>query len=91
MNSNYSFDLQELVTRIIKYLFEGLVVSIAAYLIPGKKMALEEIITIGIVAAATFSILDLLAPSIASSVRQGAGMGIGLNLTAIGGVPTFAR
>jgi ABC-type Co2+ transport system permease subunit len=87
----YNFDAKELVMRIFKYLFEGLIVAVAAYLIPGKKMKAEEIITIGIVAAATFSVLDLFAPSIGSSVRSGAGLGIGLNLTGLGGVPTFAR
>jgi len=87
----YNFDAKELVMRIFKYLFEGLIVAVAEYLIPGKKMKAEEIITIGIVAAATFSVLDLFAPSIGSSVRSGAGLGIGLNLTGLGGVPTFAR
>ena len=77
---NLTFDGQELLMRIFKYIFEGLVVSIAAYLIPGKKLGVEEIITIGIVAAATFSVLDLFAPSISSSVRTGAGLGIGVNL-----------
>ena len=43
-------------------------------------MKAEEIITIGIVAVATFSVLDLFAPSIGSSVRSGAGQSIGLNL-----------
>ena len=88
---DYSFDGKELLLRIFKYIFEGLIVAVAAYLIPGKKIKAEEIITIGIVAAATFSVLDLFAPSIGSSVRTGAGLGIGLNLTGMGGVPTFAK
>lgn len=79
-----NFDGKELVIRIFKYLFEGLVVAIAAFLIPGKKLGVEEIITIGVVAAATFSMLDLFAPSIGSSVRTGAGLGIGVNL--VGGL-----
>jgi hypothetical protein len=85
MNSNnISLDVKELFIRIFKYLFEGLIVSIAAYLIPGKKLGADEIITIGVLAAATFSVLDLFAPSISASVRNGAGLGIGVNL--VGGL-----
>jgi hypothetical protein len=80
MASNINFDGRELLMRIFKYLFEGLIVAVAAYLIPGKKLGVEEILTIGVVAAATFSVLDLFAPSIGSSVRTGAGLGIGVNL-----------
>lgn len=80
-HENINVDFRELVSRIVKYLFEGLIVAVAAYLIPGKKLAFEEIITIGVIAAATFSVLDLFAPSIGQSVRTGAGLGIGVNLT----------
>jgi len=77
-------DFRELASRILKYIFEGLIVAVAAYLIPGKKLKFEEIITIGVIAAATFSVLDLFAPSIGQSVRTGAGLGIGVNL--VGGI-----
>ena len=71
----------ELLNRIIKYFFEGIIVALAAFFIPGKhKIDVVDIITIGVVAAATFSILDLFAPSIGSGVRNGAGLGIGFNL-----------
>jgi hypothetical protein len=79
-----NIDFRELVSRILKYIFEGLIVAVAAYLIPGKKLAFEEIVTIGVIAAATFSVLDLFAPSIGQSVRTGAGLGIGVNL--VGGL-----
>jgi hypothetical protein len=85
--SDFSFDGKELLTRIFKYFFEGLIVAIAAYLIPGKKMLASEILTIGIIAAATFSILDLWAPAIGSSVRLGSGFGIGANLVGFGVAP----
>jgi hypothetical protein len=78
--SDFSIDGRELFLRIFKYIFEGLVVAVAAFFIPGKKMGAKEIVTIGIVAAATFSVLDLFAPSMSSGVRNGAGMGIGFNL-----------
>lgn len=83
-NEIINVDFREVIARIFKYIFEGLVVAVAAYLIPGKKLEFEEILTIGIIAAATFSVLDLFAPSIGQSVRTGAGLGIGVNL--VGGL-----
>tara|TARA_B100000780_G_scaffold263306_1_gene217098 strand:- start:57 stop:311 length:255 start_codon:yes stop_codon:yes gene_type:complete len=72
----------ELVKRAIKYLVEGLMVAIVAFVIPPEKRALkyEEIATIALMAAATFSILDTFTPSIGASARSGAGMGIGANM-----------
>lgn len=73
-------DFSELIKRAIKYLVEGVIVAIAAYTIPKKALNIEEIVIIGLMAAATFSILDVFVPSIASSARGGAGFGIGANL-----------
>jgi hypothetical protein len=72
----------ELVKRAIKYLVEGLMVAIVAFVIPPEKRALkyEEIATIALMSAATFSILDTFTPSIGVSARSGAGAGIGLNM-----------
>jgi hypothetical protein len=42
-------------------------------------------IILGLVAASTFAVLDLFAPSIGSSVRSGAGYGIGFNLVGFPG------
>lgn len=78
--SDFTFDTTEILVRFFKYIFEGVIVAIAAYLIPGKKMHAEEVLIIGLIAAATFAVLDLFAPSIGASVRTGAGVGIGLNL-----------
>ena len=75
-----NLDFTELLKRAIKYIVEGVMVAIAAYAIPKKKLDLEEIIIIGLMAAATFSVLDVFVPSIASSARGGAGFGIGANL-----------
>ena len=70
----------ELITRIIKYLVEGLMVAIAAFAIPKRSLNVEEIILIALTAAATFSILDTYIPSMGVSARNGAGLGVGLNL-----------
>lgn len=84
MDNSYSIDGKEIIVRIIKYILEGSMVAIAAYLIPKQKPKVEEILTIALVAAATFSLLDMFAPSIGSSARFGAGAGIGVGLTPIG-------
>ena len=73
-------DIQELIRRIIKYLIEGFMVAIAAYAIPERSLNIEEILAVTLTATATFAILDTYIPSIGASTRQGAGMGIGLNL-----------
>jgi hypothetical protein len=70
----------EIVNRAIKYLIEGLFVAIAAIFIPKKSLPVEEILTLAVVAAAIFAILDVVSPSIGVTARQGAGFGIGANL-----------
>lgn len=78
-------NLAELVKRAIKYLIEGLFVAIAAFAIPKKSLALDEVALIALTAAATFCILDVYVPSMSSQARSGAGFGIGANLV---GFPT---
>ena len=86
--SDFGFDVKEILVRIFKYIFEGLVVAVAAYLIPGKKMQAVEILTISLVAAATLSVLDL-STNFGSSARQGATFAIGANL--VGGLTNPVR
>jgi ABC-type Co2+ transport system permease subunit len=74
------FDFGELIKRAIKYIVEGIMVAIAAYSIPKHRLNIEEVVIIGLTAAATFSVLDVFIPSMASSARGGAGFGIGANL-----------
>jgi ABC-type Co2+ transport system permease subunit len=74
------FDLGEFMKRLIKYLVEGLIVGIAAFVIPKQSLKLEEVALISLTAAATFSILDTYIPSMGVSARNGAGLGIGANL-----------
>ena len=73
-------NIEELVKRIIKYLIQGLVIAVVAVVIPKKSLNIEEVVILSLVAAATFSILDVFMPSVGASVRQGAGLGIGFNL-----------
>jgi len=81
MNSIGDFlDFGELIKRALKYFVEGLLVAIAAFVIPAKRLRLDECLLIALTAAATFSILDTYLPSMAVSARSGAGFGIGANL-----------
>jgi ABC-type Co2+ transport system permease subunit len=82
------FDIAEFIKRIIKYLVQGLMVAIAAYVIPKRSLNLEEIALLALTAAATFSILDTYLPSMGVTTRAGAGLGIGLNMVgaAMGGL-----
>ena len=77
--------LTEVLNRAIKYLIEGLFVAVAAVFVPRRSLPMDEIITIGIVAAAVFAILDVVSPSIGVSARGGAGFGIGANLVGFPG------
>ena len=74
------FDLTELIKRVIKYLIEGLVVAVVATIVPRNPLNVEEIAIIALTAAAAFSLLDVFIPSMGASARNGAGLGLGLNL-----------
>jgi ABC-type Co2+ transport system permease subunit len=79
------FDFSELIKRAIKYIVEGIIVALAAYVIPKQSLKVEEVVVIALTAAATFSVLDVFIPSMGATARQGAGAGIGLGV--IGGLP----
>lgn len=74
-------DLGEIIKRVIKYLIEGLIIAIAAYAIPKKSLNIDEIVIIGLTAAATFAILDVFLPAVSTSAKQGLGFAIGTGLT----------
>jgi hypothetical protein len=76
----YTFDTQEMFTRLVKYLMEGLVVGIVAAVLPSKSLAPQEIILLALTAASIFAILDLVSPAIGAGARQGAGLATGFKL-----------
>lgn len=84
MAGQVTIDGRELAIRLIKYLVEGLMVALCAFLLQGRATEWYKLVAIGGVAACTFAILDLFAPSYGASVRSGAGLGIGLNLVGFG-------
>jgi ABC-type Co2+ transport system permease subunit len=74
------FSMGEFINRALKYLLEGLAVAVAAIYIPKKALALNEVAALALTAAAVFALLDVLAPSVGVTARQGAGFGLGANL-----------
>ena len=88
-HSRLSVQAMEVLKRFFKYLVEGLMVAIAAYVFPRKKMNPDEVLMIAVVASATFAILDMYAPTIGHTARQGAGFGIGASLVGFPGKPFF--
>jgi hypothetical protein len=72
--------MADLLTRIVKYLIEGVAVALAAALIPKKPLPMGEVATVAVLAAAVFAVLDVLAPGMGVTSRQGAGFGLGANL-----------
>lgn len=81
------FNLNELLRKVVKYLVEGLMVAVAAYVIPQRSLKMDEVALIALTAAATFSVLDAYLPTMAVSARSGAGFGLGANLV---GFPNMA-
>lgn len=69
------------VQSLVKYLLEGLAVAAAAFYIPKRTADLKEIAMIAVTAAAVFAVLDQFAPAVSGGARQGAGFGIGYNIT----------
>ena len=66
---------------ILKYILEGLAVSIAAFFIsPKNRKDFKSIILIGFSAALIFFIIDKFAPKVSAGTRQGSGFGIGFGL-----------
>ena len=72
-----SINSRELCKKVVKYILEGLVVSIACLLIPKAKPDFEAIIALGLVASATFAVIDTLMPSLNFPLKFGVGFGIG--------------
>ena len=71
---------EELLKRAIKYIVEGIIVALAAFVIPKQSLKVEEVTVIALTAAATLAVLDTFIPSMGVSSRQGAGLAIGTGL-----------
>lgn len=68
----YDVDINELVLKALKYLFQGLMIAIVAYLldmIGPNKLNTWEIAILSATAACIFAILDILSPTYAQSAQ----------------------
>jgi hypothetical protein len=72
--------------NLFVHIIEGVAVTIAIYLVTRKQLNLKEIMTLSIMIAITFLLLDLFAPGVALGARQGSGFGLGF--TQVAGSPT---
>jgi len=79
MTYSYRADVQEIAKRVVKYAIEAVAVAWFAFLL-SPKLKNTDVLVLALVAAATFSALDLVSPSVSMYVRQGAGFGMGANL-----------
>jgi ABC-type thiamin/hydroxymethylpyrimidine transport system permease subunit len=80
-SSHQKMNLSDLIQRLIKYLVVGLAVAVCAVLIPKKSPAVEEVTALALAAACTMAIVDTFTnPTIAHSLNQGLGFGLGANL-----------
>lgn len=77
---DYTFNTQEMFSRIVKYILEGLVVGIVAAILPSKSLTTQEVIMLALTAASLFAILDLVAPATGSASRMGVGLVSGASL-----------
>lgn len=82
-----TIDWDQFGKQLSKYFLEGLCVALAALVIipmhvPTEQLAMS-VITLGLVAASTFAILDTYAPRVADGTRQGAGLGMGFKLAGV--------
>tara|TARA_X000000950_G_C13600295_1_gene531089 strand:+ start:201 stop:674 length:474 start_codon:yes stop_codon:yes gene_type:complete len=73
--------------KFIKYFIEGIAVAVVGFVLVFSKKGKfsfnrqgKEILIMGLTAGLVFGILDMYAPSISVSTRQGAGFGLGANL-----------
>ena len=69
--------------KLFKYVVEGLIVALVAYLIYDGKVSIHSIAVIGITASAAFAIIDFIAPKFSTLVRQGAGLSLGATLSGL--------
>ena len=72
--------IMNLIHMALRYAVVGMAVAIAAVAIPQRSLNVSEVSALAATAGATFLVLDLFAPTIGMSSRQGAGLGIGANL-----------
>ena len=76
-------DVKEMVKRFLKYFIIGIAIAIVTYVVPQKKLDVQEIGIIALSSATIFAVVDLLIPNIIPMVFNGLGLGIGWELAGL--------
>jgi|TARA_B100000497_G_scaffold86878_1_gene96843 hypothetical protein len=79
----YEVDINDLIVKVLKYVFQGLMIAIVAYLLDmvgPNKLNIWEISILAATAACVFAILDVLSPTYSQSAQQGIGLAAGFKL-----------
>lgn len=66
--------------NVVKYILEGLAVSVASHLVSKNRLNFKEIALLGVTAALVFMVLDQFSPAVSAGARQGSGFGIGYKM-----------
>lgn len=61
---NVVLDAKTVLLRAVKYMLQCGVVAATAYFVPHRRLPLQEVLVVALVAATTFSLLDLLLPEL---------------------------
>jgi hypothetical protein len=69
---------------LFKYVLEGFAVAVVARMILGDRIGTEEVLMLGLTAAASFAVLDAFAPGVSLGTRLGAGFGLGKAMIPVG-------
>lgn len=80
-----SFNSRELCKKVVKYILQGAIISIAVLLLNKNKPDFEAVVALGLIASATYAIIDLFAPSLTMPVNLGVGFGVGAQLVGFPG------
>lgn len=80
---NKQINLDDVLKKSVKLLLEGLVIGVCTKLLPGNKITIQHILMITLITALIFGLLDAFAPELSSSVRWGAGIGIGYSIVGL--------
>lgn len=73
-------DVREVSNRVVKYIVQGLAVSVASMLLLKKNADLGAVTTLGLVSASVFAVLDLFLPAAGAASRQGVGLASGFQM-----------
>lgn len=57
-------DLKDVMKKLCKYLVVGLVMALAINYVPEQKLKLKDIITLSLIAAVVYAVLDMYSPTL---------------------------